>query len=50
MTREELYKRAMDDATGRYIDFGAGTCSFEDPGYIALLELCAACPARAAGL
>lgn len=49
MTREELYKRAMDDATGRYIDFEAGTCSFEDPGYIALLELCAACPAEPQG-
>ena len=40
MDREQLFIRVMEAAAGEYLDLEAGTCSFEDPGFIGLLELC----------
>ena len=40
MDREQLFIRVMDAAAGEYLDLEAGTCNFEDPGFIGLLELC----------
>lgn len=41
MTRDTLWGWLREFAAGQFVDFEAGTCSFDSEGYVSLLEKCA---------